>query len=98
MILRSWGFPGNSEVNNLPAVQGTRVQFLGWEDLLEEGMATNSSIFARSIPWTEESGGLQSMGLQRHDGLTNFEEVHTGVKMGQVKRNERRKKRVSRRV
>ena len=40
-------------------------QSLGWEDLLEEGMATHSSNFAWKIPWTEESGGLQSMGLQR---------------------------------
>ena len=45
------------------------VQSLGWEDPLEEGMATHSSILARRIPWTEEPGGLQSMGLQRvgHD-------------------------------
>ena len=45
------------------------VRSLGWENLLEEGMATHSSILAWRIPWTEESGGLQSMGLQRigHD-------------------------------
>ena len=56
-------------VKNLPAVQETWVQFLGWEDLLEKGMATHSSIFAWRIPWTEEPGRLQSMGLQRvrHD-------------------------------
>ena len=42
-----------------------QVQSLDWEDLLEEGMATHSSIFAWKIPWKEESGGLQSMGLQR---------------------------------
>ena len=41
-----------------------RVPFLGWEDPLEEGMATPSSILAWRIPWTEEPGGLQSMGLQ----------------------------------
>ena len=52
-------------VKNLPAVQETRVQSLGWEDTLEEGMATHSSIPAWRIPWTEEPGGLQSMGLQR---------------------------------
>ena len=42
---------------------------MGWEDALEEGMATHSSILAREIPWTEELGWLQSMGLQRvgHD-------------------------------
>ena len=42
-----------------------RVQSLGQEDPLEEGMATHSSIFAWRIPWTEEPGGLQSMKLQR---------------------------------
>ena len=42
----------------------TWVQFLGREDLLEEGMATHSSILARESPWTEEPGGLQSMGSQ----------------------------------
>ena len=50
-------------VKNLPAVQETWVQFLGWEDLLEKGMATHSSIFAWRIPWTEEPGGLQSIVL-----------------------------------
>ena len=45
------------------------VRSLGWEDLLEEGMATHSSILAWRIPWAEEPGGLQSKGLQRvgHD-------------------------------
>ena len=52
-------------VKNLPAIQETWVQSLGWEDPLEEGMATHSSILAWSIPWTEEPGGLQSRGLQR---------------------------------
>ena len=44
-------------------------RFLGWEDHLEKEMATHSSILAWRIPWTEELGGLQSMGLQRvgHD-------------------------------
>ena len=45
---------------NLPAIQGTWVQSLGWEDPLEKGMATHSSIPTRRIPWTEEPGGLQS--------------------------------------
>ena len=49
-------------VKNLPAVQETQVQFLGWEDPLEEGMATHSSILAWRIPWTEEPGRLQSLG------------------------------------
>ena len=52
-------------VKNLPAMQETLVQALAQEDLLEKGMATHSSILAWRIPWTEEPGGLQSMGLQR---------------------------------
>ena len=54
---------------NLPAMQETWDQSLGWEDLLEEGMATHFSILAWRIPWTEEPGGLQSMESQRvrHD-------------------------------
>ena len=52
-------------VKNLPAVQETRVRSLGWEDPLEKEMATHSSILAWKISWTEEPGGLQSMGLQR---------------------------------
>ena len=50
---------------NLPAVQETEVPSLGWEDPLEKGMATHSSILAWRIPWTEEAGGLQSMRMQR---------------------------------
>ena len=56
-------------INNLPAMQETRVRFLGWEEPLEKRMAIHSSVLAWRIPWTEEPGGLQSMGLQRvgHD-------------------------------
>ena len=56
-------------VKNPPAVHETWVRSLGWEDPLEEGMATLSNILAWRIPWTEEPGGLQSMGSQRvgHD-------------------------------
>ena len=56
-------------VKNLPAMQETRIRSLGQEDPLEEGMTTHSSILAWEIPWTEEPGGLQSMGSQRfiHD-------------------------------
>ena len=54
-------------VKNLPAVQETRVQSLGWEDPLEKEMATHSSILAWRISWTEEPGGLQFMGLQELD-------------------------------
>ena len=50
---------------NPPVVQETPVRPLGWEDALEEGMATHSSILAWRIPRTAEPGGLQSMGLQR---------------------------------
>ena len=56
-------------VKSLPAMQETRVQSLGWEYPLENGMATHSSILVWRIPWTEEPGELQSMGWQRsgHD-------------------------------
>ena len=52
-------------VKNLPAVQETWIQSLGWEDPLEKEMATHSSILAWKISWTEEPGGLYSMGSQR---------------------------------
>ena len=52
-------------VKDLPAMQENRVQSLGREDPLEKEMATHSSVLALRIPWTEEPGGLQSMGLQR---------------------------------
>ena len=48
-------------VKNLPATQETWVQSLGWEDLLEKGMATHSNILAWRIPWTEEPGGLHTV-------------------------------------
>ena len=72
------GFPGGSGigyplqyslvaqmVKNLPAMQETQVRSLGWEEPLEEEMVTHSSILAWRIPWSEESGGLWSMGSQR---------------------------------
>ena len=52
-------------VKNLPAKWETWVRSLGWEDPLEKGMATHSSILAWRIPWTEEPGGLQFMGSHR---------------------------------
>ena len=60
-------------VKNWPAIQETQVQPLGWEDPLEKGMATHSSIPAWRIPWTEEPCGLKSMGSQRvgHNWATN---------------------------
>ena len=60
-------FPGCLVVRNPPAVQETQetwVPTLGWEDPLDEGMATHSSILAWRIPWTEKPDGLQCMGLQ----------------------------------
>ena len=61
-------FPSGPVIKNPPAVQETQelqVQSLGGEDPLEKGMATHSSILAWKSPWTEEPGGLQSMGSQR---------------------------------
>ena len=60
-------------VKKLPAMRTTWVLSLGQEDPLEKGMATHSSTLAWRIPWTEEPGGLQSMGSQRvrHDSATN---------------------------
>ena len=52
-------------VKRLPTMQDTQVQSLGWEDLLEEEMATHSSTLAWRIPWTEEPGRLQSMGVEK---------------------------------
>ena len=67
-----WAFQVVQWVKNLPAVQEMPemwVRFLGWEDPLEGGVAAHSSILAWRIPWTDEPGGLQSMGSQRvrHD-------------------------------
>ena len=67
-----WGFPDGAAVKNLPAMQDSQempVRFLGQEDLLEEEMATHSSILAWRTPWTEKPGGLQSLASQRvgHD-------------------------------
>ena len=61
-------------VKNLTTMQETQLPSLDWEDPLEKGMTTHSSILAWRIPWSEESGGLQSMGSQRigHDLATNI--------------------------
>ena len=68
----SWASLVAQTVKNPLAMWETRVQSLGWEDLLEKGMATHSSILAWRIPWTEKPGGLQSLGSQRvgHDSET----------------------------
>ena len=54
-------------VENPPAMQEIQLQFLGWEDPLERGMATHSNILAWRIPWTEKPGGLQSLGYKELD-------------------------------
>ena len=60
------GFPGGTEVKNLPAMQEVGGRSL-WEGLLEKAMATPSSILVKRIPWTEELGGLQSVGSYKLD-------------------------------
>ena len=71
-------FPTPQMVKNLLAMQETQVRSLDQEDSLEKEMAPHSSILAWRIPWTEEPGGLQSMGSQRvrHDKVTN-KHTHT---------------------
>ena len=63
-------------VKNPPAMQEMQVQSLGREDTLEKEMATHSSVFAWRIPWTEEPGGLQSMGSQGSDMTEATEYAH----------------------
>ena len=71
-------------VKNLPAMQETQVRSLGQEDSLEKGMATHSSILAWRIPWTEEPGGLQSMGSHTESDTTDGPVLafHGGVREG----------------
>ena len=78
-IFSFWASLVAQMVNNPPAMLETWVQSLSWEDPLEEGMATHSSILAWRIPWTEEPGELQSMGLQRvgHNWVTKHTHTHT---------------------
>ena len=66
-------------VKNLPAMQETQVRSMGWEVLLERGMATHLSILGWTIPRTQEPGGLQSMGLQSDttEKLTLSHTFHT---------------------
>ena len=73
-----WPFLGDLVVKNPPAMRETQVLSLGQEDPLEEGMATHSSILAWRVPWTEEPGGLQSMGLPRagHNWVINTFTFH----------------------
>ena len=69
-----WASPAAQRLKCLPGMQETRVQSLSWEDPLEKEMATHSSTLAWRIPWSEEPGRLQSMGLQRvgHDWVTSL--------------------------
>ena len=70
-----WAYLVAQTVKNLPAVQETGVRSLGWEDPLEKGMVTHSSVLAWRIPWTEEPGGLYSMGscrVRHNEHLTLF--------------------------
>ena len=75
------GFPIGLAIKNLPAKQEMSVQSLGWEDTLENGMATHSNILAWKNPWTEEPGELQSVhGVAEFDnteGLTFSLSFHT---------------------
>ena len=64
-------------VKNLSAMQETQVRSLSWEDPLEKGMATHSSILAKRILWTEEPGGLQSMESKELDTTANFTTLRT---------------------
>ena len=79
LLQYSWGSLVAQMVKNPPAMQETWVGSLGWEDPLEEGMATHSSILAWRVPWTEEPGGLQSIVSQRvrHDCMTKDSTAHT---------------------
>ena len=69
LILKKWASLVAQRLKHLPSMWEIWILSLGWEDPLEKAMATHSSILAWKIPWTEEPGGLQSMGLQRvgHD-------------------------------
>ena len=73
LLIKEWASFVDQSVKNLPAVQETWVLSLGLEDPLEKKMAAHSSILVWKISWTEEPGGLQSMGSQRirHDWATN---------------------------
>ena len=65
------GFPGGSDGKESACMQKPWVHFMGQEDSVEEGMATHSSILAGKIPWSEEPGGLQSIGSQKTGARMN---------------------------
>ena len=84
------------KVKNPPALQETLVDFLGREDPLEKGMVTYSSILAWRISWTEEPGGLQSMGLPRvgHDWATKHEHEESLVQVQLADAERKKQKRM----
>ena len=74
-------------MKNLPAMQGTPVRFLGQEDPLEKEIATHSSLLAWRTPWTEEPGGLQSMGHRESDMTERLStQTHTGTSESTLQR------------
>ena len=75
------GFPGGTVVKNVPMqeMQESWAKSQGWENPLEQEMATHSSILAWRIPWTEEPGGLQSTGSQRVRHNCGFADMDTAV-------------------
>ena len=75
-------------VKNLPAMQENQVLFLGQKDPLEKKLATHFSILAWEIPWTEEPGGLQTMGLQELDTTYQLNHHHTVKAFGIVNKAE----------
>ena len=77
-------FPGGSVGKNLPAMQETQVRSLGREDPLQESMVTHSSTLAWRIPWIEEPGGLQCIGLQSQTGLKQLSSsiMYVGINVG----------------
>ena len=80
----TWASLMAQTVKRLPAMQETRVRFLGQEDLLEKEMAIYSSTLAWKIPWMEKPDKLQSMGLQRvgRDWVTSLSKAHLGRHVG----------------
>ena len=71
-------------VKNLPAMQETRMQSLGWDNLLEKGMVTHPSILAWRIIWTEEPGSLQSMGVAKSQTQLSNQHTHS-AKLGIIR-------------
>ena len=74
-----WASLVAQRVKNLPAMWETRVRSLGWKDFLKKGMATQSSILAWRIPWTDKPGWLQSMGHKESDMTKRLTHTHTCI-------------------